>query len=245
MLNNTHNIASCVRQYQTDLWTKHIWETTLVSYKAALNDWHKGTGGGSGLETEFEKWDDDKFQKYNIEHDDYDHTNIASRPLVLFNLYSKSKEPYLTVIRLWDNAVENLLCAKYDPIYIGIGEVGMNNDSHSDYSSCTSPTKQKKRKGEATENAIELGDVLKSIHQLCDSNKSNPVVANIQEKKRKGIEYMSLEDLYQAVEQYKRQLEFLKEMDMLDETEKIEMVQKTKLIFLEINKRTSAENNVI
>ena len=32
---------------------------------------------------------------------------------------------------------------------------------------------------------------------------------------------------------------------MLDETEKIEMVQKTKLIFEEINKRTSAEKKVI
>ena len=30
-----------------------------MSYKAALNEWHKGTGGGSGLETEFEQWGDD------------------------------------------------------------------------------------------------------------------------------------------------------------------------------------------
>ena len=71
-----------------------------MSYKAALNEWHKGTGGGSGLETEFEQWRDGKIEKYGIDHDDYDHTDVDSRPLVLFNLYSKSKEPYLTVIRL-------------------------------------------------------------------------------------------------------------------------------------------------
>ena len=110
-----------------------------MSYKAALNEWHKGTGGGSGLETEFEKWADDKFEKYGIDHDNYDHTNVESRPLVLFNLYSKSKEPYLTVIRLWDNQVQNLLCAKYDPIFLGTGEVGMNVARGDDSVNRTSP----------------------------------------------------------------------------------------------------------
>ena len=205
---------------------------------------HKGTGGGSGLETEFEKWADDKFEKYGIDHDNYDHTNVESRPLVLFNLYSKSKEPYLTVIRLWDNQVQNLLCAKYDPIYIGTGEVGMNDDSMDDNSSSNSSIRSKKRKGAVTESALNLGEVLQSIKTLCDTNKSTPVATNTQEKKRKGIEYMTLDDLYKAVEQYKRQLKFLEEMDMLDEMEKIEMVKKTKVIFEEINKRTSADNEV-
>ena len=215
-----------------------------MSYKAALNEWHKGTGGGSGLETEFEQWGDEKFEKYGIDHDDYDHTDVGSRPLVLFNLYSKCKEPYLTVIRLWDNQFSNLLCAKYDPISLGSGEVGMNDDIIDDTSSCTSSIKCKKRKGVVTESALGLGDVLQSIKTLCDTNKSTPVATNTQEKKRKGIEHMTLDDLYKAVEQYKRQLKFLEEMDMLDETEKIEMIQKTKVIFVEINKRTSAENEV-
>ena len=60
-------------------------------YKAALNEWHKGTGGGSGQETEFERWDEDKFDKYGIDVEDYDHTDVEARPLVLFNLYSKNK----------------------------------------------------------------------------------------------------------------------------------------------------------
>ena len=213
-------------------------------YKAALNEWHKGTGGGSGLETEFERWDEDKFDKYGIDVEDYDHTDVEARPLVLFNLYSKNKEPYLTVIRMWDNLVQNLLCAKYDPIYLGTGEVGMIDCSVDDNSSCTSSLKGRKRKGAVTSSALELGDVLKSIQTMCDTKNTTPVAANPQDKKRKGIEYMTLDDLYQAVEQYKRQIKFLEEMHMLDETEKMEMVKKTKVIFEEINKRTSADNEV-
>ena len=40
----------------------------------------------------------------------------------------KNKELYLTVICLWDNKIDNLLCAKYFPIHIGKGEVGMGDD---------------------------------------------------------------------------------------------------------------------
>ena len=120
----------------------------------------------------------------------------------------------------------------------------MNDDSVDDNSSCTSSIRGRKRKGAVTASALELGDVLKSIQTLCDTNKSTPITTNTQEKKRKGIEFMTLDDLYKAVEQYKRQIKFLEEMDMLDETEKMEMVKKTKVIFEEINKRTSAENEV-
>ena len=63
--------------------------TTLAGYKASLIEWNKGTGGGLGLETEFERWDDDKFEKYGIDPDEYDHTNVQDRPLILFAMYSK------------------------------------------------------------------------------------------------------------------------------------------------------------
>ena len=55
---------------------------------------------------------------------------------------------------------------------------------------------------------------------------------------------MILDDLYKAVEQYKKQLKFLEEMGMLEETEKIAIVKKTKVLFEEINKRTSVESEV-
>ena len=69
-------------------------------YKAALSQWYKGTCSGSGLETEFENWDDIKYARYDINKDDYDHTDVANTPLLLLNIYAKSKEPFLTVIRL-------------------------------------------------------------------------------------------------------------------------------------------------
>ena len=212
-------------------------------------EWNKGTGGGSGLETEFERWadDKDKFDKYGINIDEYDHTDIDNRPIILFNLYSKNKEPYLTVIRLWDNTIDNLLCAKYYPIHIGHEEVGMDEDVCSDNHSMnsaaasTSSKRWKKRKGGATESAIGLQDVMKSITSLCDSTKKTPVVTNTSSKRKKGIENMSLEELYQAIDQYKKQLKFLADMEMLSTDKKKEMVDKTKVIFAEIGKRTNSE----
>ena len=72
----------------------------MVLYKTIHSKWHKGTGGGSGFETEFENWDDIKYARYDINKDDYDHTDVANTPLLLLNIYAKSKEPFLTVIRL-------------------------------------------------------------------------------------------------------------------------------------------------
>ena len=102
-------------------------------YKAALSQWYKGTCGGSGLETEFENWDVDKYTKYGIDGCNYDHTDVANHPLILFNMCAKSNEPFLAFIRLWDNVVDNILCVEYDPIYIGIGDVGMGDDSIDDH----------------------------------------------------------------------------------------------------------------
>ena len=52
---------------------------------------------------------------------------------------------------------------------------------------------------------------------------------------------MTLDELYQVIEQYKRQIKFLQEMDMLSPEEKMQIVKKTKSIFEEINKRTTSE----
>ena len=149
-----------------------MWETTLAAYKVAVNDWNKGTGGGSGLETEFQRWDDAKFDKYGIDPNDFDHTIIIDRPLILFAMYSKTREPYLTVIRIWDNMVDNLLCAKYDPVQIGNGEVGMDG-SMEDATSLTissmgsSSTIERKRKRDLDHSVAGLNDVMKSITSLC------------------------------------------------------------------------------
>ena len=208
-------------------------------YKSALGDWNKGTGGGSGLETEFEKWDQDKFTKYKISKENYDHSNISTRPLILFDLYSRSKEPFLTVICLWDNAIGNILCSKYDPVKIGSGEVGMlNNDNCS--SSLSHSSVGKKRKANALEVSLELKDAIKSIKDVCKDLKSTPKVANTTEKRKddlKSIEDMDLNELYAASDYLKGQAKFLKDMGILKDDEKHELVEETRKIFAEIRKR--------
>ena len=54
---------------------------------------------------------------------------------------------------------------------------------------------------------------------------------------------MSLKELYEMLEQYERQVQFLKKMDLLSEEENKSMVNKTKLVFEEIDKR-SVNNEV-
>ena len=205
------------------MWAKHLWETTLVLYKAALNDWNKGTGGGSGLDTEFETWDKNKFSKYNVDLPNYNHTNIAERPLILFHLYAKTKEPYLTVIRLWDKSVDNILCSKYDPIDIAT-------------------PREKKRKAKVLEGGANLNAVLNSISNICDNMYNNDTKASgtaEEDKDKIGIKHMSLPELYEAVEQYKKQLWFLQEIHMLPNEENYRLVEKTKELFVEIDARTS------
>lgn len=76
------------------IWTKHIWEATLAGYNATLSEWNGETIEGSWLETEFERWADDKekFVKYGIDMEEYDHLDIENRPLILFSLYFKTKK---------------------------------------------------------------------------------------------------------------------------------------------------------
>ena len=64
---------------------KHVWETINISYKAALKEWFKGTGGGPGINAAFQTWADDKMEKYDINLDTCDHTDVASRPIILFH----------------------------------------------------------------------------------------------------------------------------------------------------------------
>ena len=62
----------------------------MITYKG----WHKGTDGGSGLVTEFQAWDTSQYEKYDIDPETYDHSDITSRPAVLVHLYSKQRQPY-------------------------------------------------------------------------------------------------------------------------------------------------------
>ena len=94
-------------------------------YKKVLYIWLKGTGSGSGVTTMFEGWSDDKLKHFDIDIDNYDHTDVANRSAVLMESYGKQKTPFLTVIHLWDKMSDYLLSSNHDPLQLGPGEPGM------------------------------------------------------------------------------------------------------------------------
>lgn len=67
--------------------TKSIYDTTMMEYKAVLKQWDKETGGGPGLGIYFESWDPIKFTKYNLDLEEYDHTQVTNRPPILIDSY--------------------------------------------------------------------------------------------------------------------------------------------------------------
>ena len=52
----------------------------MATYTSALYKWHKWTGNGSGVITSLEDWSDNKLEKYNIDLETYNHTNVANHP---------------------------------------------------------------------------------------------------------------------------------------------------------------------
>ena len=197
----------------------------------------------------FEGWSDEKLERYNIDPDTYDHTNIASRPAVLMEGYCPQKIPFLTVIFLWDKNVDFLLSSRHDPLKIGEGEPGMgltNNRTSdtvsmitSDASSC-SPKKGKGRlkKMEATTEGLE--DMMKNIISLCKSggdNKATKVKGN--DKETLLLDNRPLNELFGLIDQHNKHLKLLKEMGMLSEEKKVAIVGEIEAIFAIVNKRTS------
>ena len=69
-------------------------DTTHIIYKATLTQWFKGTGRGSGFTIMFEGWSDEKLSKYNMDLDNYDHTDVSSRPIILIQGYAKQRTPF-------------------------------------------------------------------------------------------------------------------------------------------------------
>ena len=106
---------------------KNIWDTTLAQYRMLLNNWFKGTGGGSGLETMFESWSDEQFEKFGINRDEYDHTNVATRNPIFASLYDDNNSPFLTFIFMHDSANGHMLSSKYQPLASDQGEFGLKS----------------------------------------------------------------------------------------------------------------------
>ena len=88
-----------------------------------------------------ESWSTEKFDRYNIDLNQYDHTIVINRPAILFDKYhNDNRKPYLTIIHLWDDISHNLLSSKYDPFQIKGGKIGIE-DSSCDNSSISSVSK--------------------------------------------------------------------------------------------------------
>ena len=110
----------------------------MSEYREVLKNWFKGTGGGSGEYNMFENWSDEKLNKYNINPELYDHTNIQVCPPIMIKGYAKNKK-YLTILFMLDNRKDLLLASKYDPVKIGMGEAGIRRQ-HDDDSRLSSIT---------------------------------------------------------------------------------------------------------
>ena len=157
---------------------KHVWDTTNVSYKAALKDWFKGTGGGPGIDAAFQTWGNEKVEKYDVDLDTYDHTDVNSRPVILFQNYTKNKIPFLTIIRMWDKISDYILSAKHDPLMIGSGEVGFDDGSDAltsdisanDKSVCSvkkSPNKKKRKTSSSSDGFDDISNMISSVVSTC------------------------------------------------------------------------------
>ena len=68
-----------------------VYKTTLTEFKAVLHNWFAGTGGKSGDSSMFEDWGDEKLNKYDVDIEAYDHTNMKERPSILIYSYSKKR----------------------------------------------------------------------------------------------------------------------------------------------------------
>ena len=232
-------------------WCKHVWESTLVQYKGCLKEWFKRTGGGSGLATEFESWDEAKLEKYKVDLTTYDHTDLAARPAILMNLYVKQKEPYVTFIHIWDTKTDHLLSSRYDPLNIGDGEPGMTSSSCATKSS-SKGNKRGSRKRTSDDAQNEMKDVLNTVLKLCGSSeasRTNSVssVSNTSNvtnnNKSKSLEDMSLDELYKLMDQYKEHLKFLEQFNRSNETKKENLLQKIESIFEIIDKKVEDSYN--
>ena len=215
-------------------------------------NWHKGTGGGSGLDTMFESWSSEKKDKFDIDLAVYDHTDVSNRPAILMDGYTK-KKPYLTVIYMWDKVHDLILSAKYDPLKKSRGEAGLRRDTDdmSITSTLTSGSVSKSSRkspsrlsptNKRTDGPSAMASMVKEVINAVYKNEDQGTYGTQQKKKDKSpvtqLEDQSLRDLMTLVEKHQKYLLFLKECGMLTEERKKSIVQETEYIFSIISSRS-------
>ena len=197
------------------------------------------------MKANFETWSDDKFNKYDIDLDTYDHTDINSRPPILMDLYVKNKK-YLTCIFLWDSKLDFLISAKYDPLKLGRGEAGLrrkgSENSISGISTCTSSSRT------ASPSKNNGGDFSTMVKSICDAvYQSKP--SSIKKRKKKGsgktnqdLRMQSLSDLMELIKQHQQYMKFLEECGNLKDEKKNEIISEIEEIFTIIRERKGCED---
>ena len=186
-------------------WIQKTYQTILSEYKLVLNQWYKGTGGGSGDYNMFEDWSQEKMDKYDVSMI-YDHTIIADRPPILIDGYAK-KRKYITIMFLLDSKKDLLLASKYDPVKIGMGEagVGREDDSSNIYASQKSVNSKVSSITTKTTPEEDAQIMVKTVLNLVMDKERE---ANSKPKENLTIESQSLSELMQLVDMYMKNLEY-------------------------------------
>ena len=112
----------------------------------------------------FEGWLVVKKDKYGLDSETYDHTDITHHPPILIQCYNKYRAPFITILHLWDVKSDGILSVRYYLVNIRDDEAGMPSTKLKD-----SPPylKDKAGKMKHEEGNLGLQDVFKSVIEVC------------------------------------------------------------------------------
>ena len=203
--------------------------------------WFLGTGGGDGRITMFENWDADKFKRYNISKDSYDHHDVGARPSILIDNYHKHKHPYLTMIHLWDEKKSFILSSKYDPLNAGKGEAGMPRDdstlSSLSNSSTSRRSQQTRSKSKDKGDGVSIRDTMREMIDLMTAVEKSPEKAKRDDMGSNTSSNlpMSMDGLYKLYDKHMNHLNFLKENGLFTGNRKSEVLENIEDVYGQIN----------
>ena len=181
--------------------------------------------------------------KYDIDPQVYDHTNVAERPSILMDNYAKKKK-YITMIFLWDETKDLILASKYDPLKIGMGEAGIARNRSDVGSNTESPERAAKGKNKKTpeeEAQIMMKTVVDLFYEKEEAAKkkaSDNSISTISDSFG-NFKEESLSDLMKLHDMYMSNLKFHKENGTLTNERESKLMSKIDNIFDIIEEKQS------
>lgn len=132
------------------------------------------------MDTEFESRNDGKFERDEINSENYDHTDIESCPTILFHLCAKQRQPFLTY--MWDGKSEWILFSKYVPMKICTGKTGLQSPELTSTGNLTtssfSSMKRKRQENERTK--LDIETIIRSLDKHYPSDKPSNTPQELQ-----------------------------------------------------------------